>query len=121
MSAHKRPYWPEAWELLLQRKCIQLTPGKRRQQTITLTDLPAWAEPKQIIKRRRRKRPQSDWFKFILPVFLDRDGYDEKSAPQMLHSSRTGVGGSETAGRSSTSIGLSQASENCLDSILCRP
>jgi hypothetical protein len=80
MSAHKRPYWPEAWELLLERECIKLTPGKRRQQIVTLTDLPAWAEPKPIVKKRRRKRPQSDWFKFLLPVFLDRDGYEEKAA-----------------------------------------
>jgi hypothetical protein len=80
MSAHKRAYWPDAWELLLERKCIQLTPGKRRQQIVTLTDLPAWADPKPVIKKKRRKRPQSDWFKFWLPVFLDRDGYEEKAA-----------------------------------------
>jgi hypothetical protein len=80
MSAHKRPYWPEAWELLLERGCVELTSGKRRQQILTLTDLPAWAEPKPIVKKRRRKRPQSDWFKFWLPVFLDRDGYEEKAA-----------------------------------------
>src|SRR5215472_1933470 len=77
MSAHKRPYWLDAWDLLLERNCIQLTPGKRRQQIVTLTDLPAWAEPKPIVKKRRRKRPQSEWFKFWLPVFLDRDGYEE--------------------------------------------
>jgi len=37
MSAHKRPYWLDAWELLLERNCIQLLPGKRRQQIVTLT------------------------------------------------------------------------------------
>lgn len=80
MSAHKRHYWLDAWELLLERKCIQLIPGKRRRQIVTPTDLPAWAEPKPIVKKRRRKRPQSDWFKFWLPTMLLRDGYEEKAA-----------------------------------------
>ena len=78
MSAHKRPYWPDAWDLLLERVCIQLTPGKRRQQIVTLCKLPRWAEPKP--KKRRRKRPRTDWFKFWLPAMLIRDGYDEKAA-----------------------------------------
>lgn len=80
MSAHKRKLWKEAWEMLVQRKCIQLTAGKRRQVIVTQIDIPDWSLPRPVVKKRRRKRPQSEWFKFWLPVFLDRDGYEEKAA-----------------------------------------
>jgi len=80
MSAHKRPEWREAWELLIRTRCIRLTPGKRRQQIVSLTDIPAWSEPRPLMKKRRRKRAPTKWFKFLLPTFLERDGYDEKAA-----------------------------------------
>jgi hypothetical protein len=79
MSAHKRPWWREAWELLVRTNCIQLTAGKRRQQIVTLTSIPKWSEPKPIIKRRKRKRRPTSWFKFLLPTFLSRDGYEGKA------------------------------------------
>jgi hypothetical protein len=79
MSAHKLPLWQQAWKMLLAWKCIQLTAGGRRQQIVTLVDLPAWAEPKTAVKKRRRKRPPTEWFKQRLPEFLERDGYAEKT------------------------------------------
>lgn len=81
MSAHKRPLWKEAWDKLIWLRCIKLTAGKRRQVIVTQIDIPECSLPRPVVKkRRRRKRPQSGWFKFWLPVFLDRDGYEEKAA-----------------------------------------
>ena len=80
MSAHKRPLWQEAWDMLIRKKCIRLTAGKRRQQIVQLLDIPRWSQPKPIAKRPKRKRPQSEWFKFWLPMFLIRDGYLEHAA-----------------------------------------
>lgn len=80
MSAHKRLSWKQAWELLIQKKCIRLTAGKRRQQIVQLMDIPAWSEPKPIVKSRRKKRAPTPWFKFWLPTFLMRDGYHEQAA-----------------------------------------
>jgi hypothetical protein len=77
MSAHKLPLWREAWEMLLARKCIEVTAGKRRQLIVTLIDIPRWSEAKSIVKKRRRKRPQTEWFKKLLPIFRKRDGYDQ--------------------------------------------
>jgi len=43
-------------------------------------DIPTWSEPKPIVKKARRKRAQSEWFRFWLPMFLMRDGYLEQAA-----------------------------------------
>jgi hypothetical protein len=78
-SAHERAYWLDDWDLPLERNCIQLAPWQMPQQIVTLTDLPAWAEPKPIVKKRRRNRPQR-----LVPVpstGLSRSGrYEEKAA-----------------------------------------
>jgi len=80
MSAHKRPLWKEAWAMLIRKKCIRLTAGKRRQQVVQLMDIPSWSEPRPIAKKRKRRRPRSPWFRFCLPMFLMRDGYLEQAA-----------------------------------------
>jgi hypothetical protein len=80
MSAHKRPLWKDAWATLVKRKCIRLTAGKRRQQIVHLMDIPRWSQPKPMAKKPKRKGPQSEWFKFFLPMFLIRDGYLEQAA-----------------------------------------
>jgi hypothetical protein len=80
MSAHKHPLWKEAWEMLIQKKCLRLTTGKRRHRIVHLIDTPRWSQPRPIAKKRKRKRPQSEWFKFWLPMFLMRDGYLEQAA-----------------------------------------
>ena len=66
--------------MLLQKKCIRLTAGKRCQQTVYSVDTPGWSQPRPIAKKRRRKRPRSEWFKFWLPAFLQRDGYLKQAA-----------------------------------------
>ena len=43
-------------------------------------DIPRWSQPRPIAKKPKRKRPQSEWFKFWLPMFLMRDGYLEQAA-----------------------------------------
>jgi hypothetical protein len=76
MNRSKCPLWPQAWELLLTRNCIQVSAtGNRRQQMITLREIPRDLEPHTIIKRRKRKRPPTRWFKDHLAKFLERDGY----------------------------------------------
>jgi hypothetical protein len=80
MSAHKRPLWKDAWGMLIRKECIRLTAGKRRQQIVQLMDIPKWSEPRAIAKKPKRKREQSEWFKFWLPAFLMRDGYLEQAA-----------------------------------------
>jgi hypothetical protein len=35
--------------------------------------------PRRKKRRRRARRPQTDWFKQRLPEFFERDGYDEKA------------------------------------------
>ncbi len=62
------------------KEVYPLTPGKRRQQIVQLMDTPRWSQPRPIAKKPKRKRPQSDWFKFWLPTFLMRDGYLDKAA-----------------------------------------
>ena len=57
-----------------------LTAGKRRQQIVQLMDIPRWSQPRPIAKKHKRKRPQSEWFRFWLPMFLMRDGYVEQAA-----------------------------------------
>ena len=80
MSARKRPVWKKAWEMLIQRKCIQLTAGKKRQQIVHLVDIPSWSQPRPIAKKRKRRRPRSQWFRFWLPTMLMRDGYLDQAA-----------------------------------------
>lgn len=80
MSAHKKPLWTKAWGMLIQKKCIRLTATKRRQQVVQLMDIPTWSEPKPIVKKRGRRRPQSAWFRFWLPALLIRDGYLKQAA-----------------------------------------
>ena len=66
--------------MLIRKKCIRLIAGKRRQQIVHLMDIPRWSQPRPIAKKRKRKRPQSEWFKFWLPTFLMRDGYVDQAA-----------------------------------------
>jgi hypothetical protein len=47
-------------------------------------DIPRWSQQRPIAKKPRRKRPQSEWFKFWLPMFLMRDGYVEQAAQAEL-------------------------------------
>ena len=78
MSAHKKPMWPSAFEFLVRRGYVRLTPlGSRRQVLVTLVDIPQRLEPKPIIlkKKIKRRRPQTEWFKKNFPKFLERDGY----------------------------------------------
>ena len=91
MSAHKRPLWKEAWALLIQKQCIRLNAGKRRHQIVHLMDAPRWSQPRPISKKRRRNRPQSEWFKFWLPMFLMRDGYHEQAAEANAELERDGI------------------------------
>jgi hypothetical protein len=85
MNANKHPLWPAAWQMVTERGCVQVTPGSNRQQCIRLVRVPddlQWrCELTSMYKppRRRRRRPQTEWFREHLPEFLRRDGYEERA------------------------------------------
>lgn len=66
--------------MVTQRGCVQVTPGKNRQQLIRLVRIPDdlhWrCELTSTYKPSRRRRRQTPWFKEHLPEFLRRDGYE---------------------------------------------
>jgi hypothetical protein len=80
MNANKQPRWAEAWQLLIQEGCIQVSAGKNRQQFVQLTCIPEHLRARTIITRPRRRRPQTLWFKERLPEFLRRDGFFGRAA-----------------------------------------
>jgi hypothetical protein len=97
MSAHKRPLWREARALLIQRQCIRLTAGKRRQQIVQLLENPRWSQPRPIAKKPKRKRPRSEWFRFWLPAFLIRNGYLDQAPEANAELEQDGLGTSDQA------------------------
>jgi len=79
MNANKYPHWAEAWKILVDRSCIQISKGKNRQQLVRLVSVPTDLQTTTIITRPRKRRPQTPWFKERLPEFLRRDGYNERA------------------------------------------
>lgn len=79
MNAYSVPDWDQALEVLLERKCITIEAGQRRQKLITILGVPEDLRPRQIVSRpkRKRKRGQTEWFKRHLADFRRRDGYDD--------------------------------------------
>jgi hypothetical protein len=75
MNASKYPFWDEAWQMLMEKKCIQLEYGSRRRVIVTLIEIPTELQARTIVKRPKRKRQPTEWFKQRLPDFLERDGY----------------------------------------------
>jgi|SRR5271166_4955660 len=79
MNAWKHPDWPEAWQILTQRGCIEISRGNNRQEFIRLIRMPEDLSARWIATKPRRRRPQTPWFKERLPEFLRRDGYDDRA------------------------------------------
>jgi hypothetical protein len=83
-NAYKYPLWPAAWRMVTERGCVEVTPGSNRQQLIRLVRVPGdlqWrCELTSMYKPpRRRRRPQTEWFREHLPEFLRRDGYGDRA------------------------------------------
>ena len=80
LNAHKYPLWKRAWELLISYRCIEVTPlGARRQAVVKWRETPKWLQAGSPVKKRKRKRRQTPWFKGRLSDFLRRDGYDDRA------------------------------------------
>src|SRR5437879_4672478 len=79
LNAAKYTYWSKAWSMLLDKGCIRVTPMGRRQQLISLVEIPPELQARTIVKRAKRRRKPTPWFKERLPEFLRRDGYDQKA------------------------------------------
>ena len=76
-NANKHADWAAAWSLLIREKCIRVTAGPNRQQFIALLEIPRYLQP-QVKKPRRRRKP-TQWFKDHEAEFYRRDGYDERA------------------------------------------
>ena len=79
MTHHKLPLWKQAWSMLLWKKCIEVTAGKRRQRIIRLVEIPEYLQAQIIVRKPKRKRPgrgQSQWFLENRPKFDERDGIE---------------------------------------------
>ena len=77
MNANKRAGWEAAWSLLIREKCIRVTAGPNRQQFISVLEIPRNLQPK--VKKPRRRRKATEWFKDREAEFYRRDGYDERA------------------------------------------
>jgi hypothetical protein len=78
LNANKQANWHGALVVLLRKGCVRVSAGPNRQRFITLVEIPDELQGKESIKKRRRKRKATGWFKQRLPEFLRRDGYDER-------------------------------------------
>ena len=75
LNAYKYPFWDKAWQMLLEKKCIRVEYGPRRRVIVTLVEIPTGLQARNVVKRPKRKRPPTEWFKQRLPGFLERDGF----------------------------------------------
>jgi hypothetical protein len=85
LNSHKYPLWQRAWEMLISRNCIEVTPlGSRRQAIVKLREIPEGLQARtpheKRWRKRRRKRRRTRWFEEHLPEFLRRDGYEDRAS-----------------------------------------
>ena len=68
------PHWEQAFGLLLRRGLIKLDwEGRKDHLFVSLVEIPEEFRPRIKPKRRKRRRPRTEWFEGHLPEFQARD------------------------------------------------
>ena len=105
----ERAYSLNAWDLILESKRIQLTPGQRRQQIVTLQDLHAWRSPSRSGRNDAASGHLRTGLSSSCPSFWTVTVTPRRRQRPMPHSNRFGAQSSKITSAAKRQAGLAPA------------